>query len=422
MHRWSRWLILVWLVPIASCGGDAPKQQSSPPSAPIAVDVAIATAELPTIGLNYMGTTAPIQEVIVRSRIEGRLLELQVNAGDRVQAGQVIARLDDTNPATAVLQSEAEVLARESEVAQVRANIRSAQARVEEAKLNVQRSQADADRLSLLAKEGAVPQKTADDAQIALKTARQSLRAAEAQVLALQQAAESAASRVASQRALVRQQQERASYTTVTAPIAGVVLQRLTEPGNLLFAGNEIVKLGDLEQIKVMVMVSELEIGKIPLNTPAVVKIPAFPDRTWQGKVSRIAPSADPVSRQLPVEITVDNADGAIASGQLARVEFTQSQTPRVVVPLSALPERRDQPPAVFVLEKQGEKAIVRRREVKLGEKRGGRVEILAGLKAGTPYVVRSGGKLNDGDEVRLSALSEIQPQAGGQRRRPQRQ
>ncbi len=412
------------LLPLAGCdfagqvGGQAPRDTAVQQLT--AVEVAIAKLEAPpSAGVEYTGTSAPMREVAVRTRIDGRLLDLAVNIGDAVQAGQVIAQLDDTTPATALLQSEAEVSARQAEVAQAYANIRVATARVSEAQLQLQQAEAELRRLQLLAKEGAVPAKSAEDAQIAVRSAEQSLRALQAQVSAQRQAAQSAEERVRSQQALVSQAQERFSYTTITAPIAGLVLERVTEPGNLLFAGNEIIKLGDLSQIKVMVMVSELEISQVRPNSSVQVQFDAMPNRPFVGRVSRISPSADPVSRQIPVEIAIDNPERLIGSGQLARVRFAGAQQGQVIsVPASALADgqrRRNREAkdkqagtaSLFVVVKQGDNTIVRSRTVKIGDRRDGKVVILSGLEAGERYVARSGGRLKDGDQVRVSVLSE---------------
>jgi len=412
------------LLPLGACdfagqvGGQAPRDTTAPQLP--AVDVAIAKPETsPSASVEYTGTTAPMQAVAVRARIEGKLLDLAVNVGDAVRAGQVIAQLDDTTPATALLQSEAEVSARQAEVAQAYANISVASARLSEAQLQLQQAEAESRRLQLLAKEGAVPTKSAEDAQIAVRSAEQSLRALQAQVSAQRQAVQSAEERVRSQQALVLQAQERFSYTTVTAPIDGLVLERVTEPGNLLFAGNEIIRLGDLSQIKVMVMVSELEISQVRSASPVQVRFDAIPNRSFTGRVSRISPSADPVSRQIPVEITIDNSDRLIGSGQLARVRLAGKQQEQIIsIPTSALTGRRQRDEAksegrqertatLFVVVKEGGNTIVRSRKVQIGDRRDGKVVILSGLEAGERYVARSGGRLKEGDQVRVSVLSE---------------
>ncbi len=407
------------LLPLGACEVGSPAQAPPDPASQQlpAVEVAIARWEAsPSASVEYTGTSAPVQEVAVRARIEGRLLNLAVNVGDAVRAGQVVAQLDDTTPANALLQLQAEVSARQAEVAQAYANINAATARVAEAELQLQQAEAELRRLQLLAREGAVPTKSAEDAQIAVRSAQQSLRALQAQLNAQRQAVQSAEERVRSQQALVLQAQERLGYTTITAPITGIVLQRLTEPGNLLFAGNEIIRLGDLSQIKVLVLVSELEIAELRPNSAVQVRFDAIPDRQFTGKVSRIAPSADPVSRQIPVEVLVDNSDRRIGSGQLARVRFVGTAQGQVLrIPLSALAERQRRSTkaenkgegTVFVVVKEGDNTIVRSRKVRLGDRRDGKVVVLSGLKAGERYVARSGGRLKDGDQVRLSALSE---------------
>jgi HlyD family secretion protein len=408
-------MLALWAVlPLSACtiATQAPNRPEQT-DRPTAVEVSIAKPEPVTTAITYTGTTAPISAVAVRSRIEGRLLSLTVDVGDRVQAGQIIAQLDDTTPATAVLQSEAEVSAREAEVAQVYANISAANARVEEARLNLQRAQADAQRLTSLAQEGAVPQKTAEDAQIAVRSSAQNLRAAQSQANSLRQAALSAEERVRSQRALLLQQQERLSYTAITAPIDGFVLERTSEPGNLLFAGNEVIKIGDLRQVKIMVMVSELEMGEIQLNSPAQITLDAIANRQFQGRVSRISPSADPISRQIPIEITLNNPDRAIGSGQLARVQFTpKNQAQQIRIPVSALPPRNEQrtgdkkSATIFVIEAGESGTKVRSRKIILGDRADGKVVVRSGLKAGEKYVSRAGGRLKEGDKVRISVLS----------------
>ncbi len=411
----------ICLLPLSAC--EWVSQAYAPPdsggrSLP-AVEVAIAKLEAPTsASMEYTGTSAPGQEVAVRTRIDGRLLNLTVGVGDAVQAGQVIAQLEDTTPAAVLSQLQAEMSARQAEVAQAYANINAATARVAEAQLQLQQAQAELHRLQLLAQEGAVPTKSAEDAQIAVRSAEQNLRALQAQLSAQRQAVQSAQERVRSQQALLAQAQERFSYTTITAPIDGLVLERATEPGNLLFAGNEIIKLGDLSQIKVRVMVSELEIARVRLHSPVRVRFDALPDRQFLGKVSRISPSADPLSRQVPVEVTLDNSDRLIGSGQLARVQFADTgQKPVITVPVSALERQGRNPkadalqqPTVFVVVKEGDNTIVRSRKVQIGDRRDGKVVVLSGLEAGERYVARSGGRLKDGDQVRVSALSEGLP------------
>ncbi|MEI6331010.1 MAG: efflux RND transporter periplasmic adaptor subunit [Pseudanabaena sp. ELA645] len=431
---------------------DASQAQVQTQKPAVAVDVAIASSDVSQSETEYTGTTAPIREVSVKSRIEGRLIDLAVDIGDRVEAGQAIAQLDDAVLSATVLQAEAEVAARESEVSQASAAVGNARAQVERARVEYQQSQADANRFTQLAKDGAVSSQTAEAANTRALSAEQSLRSAEQQVNLQQQTVGASSQRVLAQEAIKLRELERQSYTTITAPINGLVLEKVSETGNMLFAGNEVLKLGDFSQVKVIVLVSELEISKVRLNQSVNVRFDTFPNQKFTGTVRRISPVADPVARLIPVEVVVPNRDDKLGSGQLARVQFAGKQEKQIIIADSALeaagrpaaqpakdaaatknPENKSsenkgsekanaKPNAnsnkasdkgkprtgnVFVITGEGKDAIASARQVTLGNRRDGKVVILSGLKEGDRIVVRSGGKLQDGDAVKLSVLSE---------------
>ncbi|GBO51883.1 hypothetical protein APA_3464 [Pseudanabaena sp. lw0831] len=428
-------------VGIISCGAakEATQAQTQSQKPSIPVDVAIAKFDSLQGLTEYTGTTAPIREVSVKSRLEGRLLDLNVDVGDRVEVGQAIAQLDDAVLSATVLQAEAEVAAREAEVSQASAAVGNARAQVERARLEYQQSQADANRFTQLAKDGAVSSQTAETAITRARTAEQSLRSAEQQVSLQQQTVGASSQRVLAQEAIRLREQERQSYTTITAPISGVVLERVSETGNLLFAGNDVLKLGDFSQVKVIVLISELEISKVRLNQSVDVRFDTFPNQKFTGTVRRISPVADPVARLIPVEVVVPNRDNKLGSGQLARVQFSGRQERQIAIAETALEVagRPTQSPkdvntntqatpktdtkssanasdkgkpktgTVFVLTGDQKEPKVMARKVTLGDRRDGKAIILSGLKEGDRIVVRSGGKLQDGDSVKISVLSE---------------
>ena len=441
---------LLILVAIASLTGvtagcssqnnkDASQAQAQGQKTAVAVDVAIATLEAIEAENEYTGTTAPIREVSVKSRLEGRLLDLSVDVGDLVENGQAIAQLDDRVLSATVLGAEAEVAAREAEVSQAKAAVGNARAQVERARLQYKQAQADANRLTKLLKEGAVTSQAAENATTEARSAEQSLRSAEEQVNLQEQTVGASSQRVLAQEAIKSKEQERQSYTTITAPISGVVLERVSETGNLLFAGNDVVKLGDFSQVKVIVQISELEVNKVRLNQSVSVRFDTFPNQKFTGTVSRISPVADPVARLIPVEVVVPNRDNILGSGQLARVQFTGRQQRQITIAETALEAagRPSQPPkdaantqlakpktdpksnantkdkgkpktgTIFVITGDPKEPKVSARKVTLGDRRDGKVVILSGLKEGDRIVVRSGGKLQDGDAVKLSAISE---------------
>ncbi len=435
------------LVAVGGCGwlpkeaADAQTRapRAEKPAGATPVDVAIARTGTLSEQLESTGTTLPVREVSLRPQVEGKLLELNADVGDTVQKGQVIARLDDALQMSAVVQAEAELAARKSEVARAEAEVSNARTKVEEARLQLQQAQADANRLEQLYKEGAISAQAAEQERTAARTAEQALRSAQTQVATQQQAVAAAQGRVVAQQAILAQVRERLSYAVLTSPIAGSVLQRVTEPGNLVQPGSEILKIGDFSQVKVAVDVSELELSNIRVGQTVRVKLDAYPLENFTGVVRRISPAADPQARRVPVEVTIPNSSGKIGSGLLARVSFQSRQAQRVIVPVAALEaggrgrggagekgstaavgsslverriasrasEHRSSEGVVFVVSGEGKEVKVSARSVELGERANGQVEILSGLNAGERFVARAGKPLKDGEAVRLSILSE---------------
>ncbi|WNN91046.1 efflux RND transporter periplasmic adaptor subunit [Gloeocapsopsis dulcis] len=392
------------------------QQRQSSENQTTPVDIATARTGRLTEQPEYTGTTAPAREVSLRSQVTGQVLNMTVDIGDPVNQGQTVARLDDALLVSAVNQAEAELASLRAAVARAQNQVSNAQAQVERSRLELQQAQADLARQQRLLQEGAVPAQQAEQARTEAQTAVQILRAAQEQVRTEQQAVAAAQSQVTAQQAVVAQARRQQSYARLTAPIAGKVMQRLTEVGNFVQPNTEIVRIGDFSRIQVNVEVSELELASIRQGQAVTVRLDAFPDESFTGEVSRISPAADQTARLIPIQVVIPNNNGQIGSGLLARVQFESEVTQRVVVPQTALSPnaaqgtRQEQESTIFVVaegtatEKEG---TVTARSVTLGESANGQVEILSGLQAGERFVARSGGTLTDGATVRFSILSE---------------
>ncbi len=477
-HRGCPWVVLAALsVALAGCGRQAPgggaaaqtgQAGAGRAGGPAAVDVVLASEGTLRPEREYTGTTRPTREVTLRARTEGRLLTLAADVGDRVARGQVLARLDDDLLRAAVSQAEAELASRQSELTSAQTQVGAARTRVEQARLNLTQQRADADRYAFLAREGAGPRQTAEQARTAALTGAQVLRSEEQQVRNLQAAVQAAQARVRAQRAAVAQQRERLSYAVLRSPVTGYVTQKLSDVGNLVQPGGEILRLGDFRLAQVDVQVSELELPGIRLGQTVRVLLDAYGDRQFLGRVDRISPQADPVTRLVPVTITLPNPDSRIGGGLLARARFGQTAERKIVIPETALQTAGRGPGAggpapggppagaagapqaggadavrartasagdqenvetVFVIAGEGGTAAsagaangreggqaprasartytVAARRVRVGARADGQAEILSGLRAGDRVVSRSAGPLTDGAPVRPSILSE---------------
>jgi RND family efflux transporter MFP subunit len=379
------------------------RQQESLPK----VQSAIAQTQLLQDPLTYKGDTAPQQVVSLRSQAEGQLEQLIVDVGDPVQKGQVLAQLNDTLLQTNIAEAEAELASRLAEVNRARNQVKNAKIQLEQAQAQAEQAQADARRLKNLAEQGAVPKQDAEVAQTEAIVAQKQVRAAREQIRIETDAVATAQEQVQVQRSIIAQAQERLSYSTLKSPITGVVLDRVTDPGNLIQPGDEVLTIGNFQNVKVRVAVSELALSKINQGQRVKVKLDAFPNESYTGTVTRISPAANPQTRQVPVEVTVPNPQGRIGSGLLARVSFPRQERKRVVIPEAALQQETENNTAtVFTLNTTTKPPTVQAQTVQLGDRANQKVEILSGLSPQTRYIIRSSRPLTSGDAVRLSALS----------------
>jgi HlyD family secretion protein len=402
-------------VALTSCGvlpereAQAQQEQGQRGNGAVAVETAIARAGSLTSQLEYTGTTEPVRQVSLRSQVEGQLLDLAVDVGDRVRQGQVLARVDDRILLTDVNQARAELAALRSEVAESEAQVSDAEALVRSAQAELEQARADAQRFETLAENEAITAQQAEQARTTLRTAEEAVQSAWQQVRTRQQTVVAAVGRVRAQEAVLAQVEERRTYAVLRSPINGAVLEKVTEPGNLVQPGNEVLKLGNFNEVKVVVQVSELELADLRVGQTAMVKLDALPDQELSGRVTRISPAADPTARLVPIEVTIPNVEGRIGSGLLVRVQFSSGTAqPQVVVPESAIGE--GDAPTLFVVQGEGEQAKAVARSVQVGDRANGQVVILSGLEAGETFIASSSRPLKDGQPVRLSILSETAP------------
>lgn len=394
------------------------------PAKPAAVDVAVAQPASIEPDVQYIGTTFPVREVALRSRVEGQIIDIVADMGDRVEQGQEVVRIDNSLSESIVTEAKAELAALESEVASSQASVNDVRAQVQQARLDLQQARSNLVRNEQLVERGAIAKQDAEIAKTEVGKAEQALRSIEQQVENRLAAVAAAQRRVAAQSALVAQEQRRQSFTVLTSPVTGAIVDRVLEPGDLAQPGSEILRLGDFSQIQVKVEISELDLARIKTGQAAQVRLDAFPDQTFTGQVTRISPAADAMARLIPVEVTMTNSNRRIGQGLLARVSFANQGVSNIVVPETAIQVAGDSSKnqdhkssqalegTIFVLQRIGEQATVSARQVQLGKRANSQVEVISGLESGEEFVVRSSKQLEDGEQVRLSFISELSESA----------
>jgi membrane fusion protein (multidrug efflux system) len=188
----------------------------------------------------------------------------------------------------------------------------------------------------------------------------------------------------------------RLADTYIRAPFAGRVGLRRVSLGTLISPGTVITTLDDLSAIKVDFAVPELNVGELRSGQAIAARSSAYPGRNFVGKVASVDSRVDPGSRAVMVRALVPNRDGALKAGMFLTVDLSKERRAALMVPEQALvPEQARQ----FIYVVQGPK--VNKREVKLGRREPGFVEITDGLRAGDHVVIEGTLKLREGSLVR---------------------
>ncbi|MGA1263850.1 MAG: efflux RND transporter periplasmic adaptor subunit [Prochlorothrix sp.] len=405
----------------AGCGGEAPKEAEAPQGGgggprgqqvqggSVTVDVAIAAAQTLEADLEYTGLTEPRQRIELRAQVQGQLVGLGVDVGDRVRAGETIGQLDATLLQADLVNAQAERASQQFEQAEAQSELAEVQAQYAEIQAQLEQAAIDAQRLQQLATEGAVSQQAAEQGETKRRSLEASLKSLTERIRTRQQAIQVAAAQVAAQEAIVRQAQERLTYAQLKAPQDGVVMERLVDPGDLVQPGQAVLSLGDFAELQVRMEVSDLDIRQIRPGQQVSITLDAVPGATLPGLINRIAPIASN-NQQIPIEVRMPNPQGQLGAGLLARITVPSNSQPQIVVPESALEVGAGETKQVFVVVPQpnGEgETVVEARSVRVGRSSKGQVEILEGLNVGEVYVVRSASPLEAGQVVQRSLLSE---------------
>ena len=372
-----------------------------------AIDVAPVEREALNPPVEYIGTSQAFQEVTLRSQSEGQLLQLNVNVGDRVSQGQIIGQLDDSLAQVAITREKALLSRLNSQIEEAKAEIVSAEAEVKTAEIRLLQAQIDLDRLAKLNEEGAIAKRDVEIAQTEVQTNQQLLTAARSQVKVREARVVTIENEILSQQAVITAEEKRLTFTQIKASSDGYISEKLTEVGSLIRTGEEIVKIADFNPIKVVINVSELDLKNISLNSRAKVIFDAFEQEEYIGIIETISPLADNQTRQIPIELLVSNSDRKITSGLLSRVTFISEGKTPIVIPESALKlQNQSAENIVFIFDQSTGENRVKARKVTIGQSKNGKVEIISGLNIQDKIAVQSTRNLEDGEKVRVSAIS----------------
>jgi RND family efflux transporter MFP subunit len=333
---------------LAACGGD-PAPQTGAPSEATPVRAVAAESVRVTDTVRAVGVLAPRDELRLSFKGGGVIETMAVEAGDRVRAGQTLAVLKQAEVDAAVAQATE----------------------------GVEKARRDLERARQLRADEVATQEQVEDLTTAYNVARAGLQAA----------------------------RFNARYARIDAPADGVVLQRLARANELVQGGQPVLVLGATGAGWIVrVGLADRDAVRVNPGDAVSVAFDAFPDRRFEGRVSRIGSSADPYTGTFEVEIDVAPDGARFARGLVAKVEIALQGAAggpaQTLVPVTALVEADGPVATVYVLD--AAQGVARRREVTVGAIVGERVIVVEGLEPGEQVVTDGATWLTDGHAVRV--------------------
>lgn len=342
------------------------------------------------------GKIQPITKVEVKSKASGIVEKLFVDINDRVHKGQELAQLDQQ-------EIQAQVEAQRAELAAAQANVGTYQANIEQDKVNAAAPdlpmyKQTLDRNLQMAHDGIVSQQALDNANRDYLAALNKRDAAHAQIGVDTARLKQARAQVMQAEASLKQLEEQLSYTTIVAPMDGVILSRDVEKGDavssILVLGSTatlIMTEGDINQVYVQGKVDEADIAHVYMNQPARIKVESFRDRIFNGKVTKIAPlgvEKDNVTT-FEVRVSIDNPGGELKANMTANAEILLNEHKHVLtIPENAVIYDGQKHASVEIPDKS-QKEGTRKIPITVGLSNGNVTEVLSGLKEGDQVVLQ---------------------------------
>src|SRR5215469_15371497 len=421
--KWaSRWIILgVLLFLLAGSWRMLSSKLDTAPVVEIERVRAVSAASAPEgVVLNATGYIVAAHKIEVAAKVIGKVNWIGVDKGDHVREGQVLVRLEDDEYQAQLQQARGQLAnlqarldeavhgSRPEEVAQAQANLDSAKADLADAKVTL-------DRTKELIRENLTPKQSLDDAQARYDGANHKVNSLQKafELVRLgprQEEIDALRGQVEQAKGALAYAQNQLANTIIHAPVTGTILERAVEKGEFVttsFVGDRgakgyVVSPADLNDLEVVLDISQNDFAKLHSAQHGIVTTDAFPARKYDGFIKEISPEANRQKATVQIKVKVVKPDDYLRPEMNASVAFLADAKPEsasnaqakpvVLVPASAV---RDG--AVFVL--FDGKAV--RRTVKTGAANGASVRIEEGLNGGEDLILAPPAALKDGDRVR---------------------
>jgi RND family efflux transporter MFP subunit len=322
------------------------------------------TVELP-------GEFLPFLAVSLHAKVPGYVERILVDRGSVVKEGDLLAEMSAPEMSAQIAEAESKVQAAQADHIQAEAQLAAAQSTYDRMKKAAETPGAIAGNEVILA------EKQVDAARALLTSREQATRAAESAVRSLQ---------------------DLKAYLKISAPFEGVITERMVHPGALVGPGNDVALLviQQVSHLRLVVPVPEEDVSGIVNGASVPFQVPAWPERSYTGKVARISHALDSKTRTMAVELDVMNRDGALAPGMYPTVKWpVRRSRPALFVPKTSVVTTTER--TFVICDRNGQAEWV---DVKKGVADGDFVEVIGNLKPGDKVVRRATDEIREGTKL----------------------
>jgi RND family efflux transporter MFP subunit len=381
----------------AGCGAEGTTVKAESKPEPVAVDIAHVESRSIDRYLRVTGSLVADEQAEVSAEAPGRVIGVPVERGSQVAQGAVLARISATETSAQLLEAEANA-------AQIEARLGLSGGQpfdpkrvpdVMNAQASLDLATAEFSRIKSLLDQKVVSQSEYDQRRAQVDAAQQQFQMA-------QNVAEQSFRSLQAARARVELARKAFADTTIRAPFAGLVAERVVSVGDYVTRGAHVVTIVRVDPMRVELTVPEQAVSLITDGQPVQIAVDAYPGQTFAARVRYVSPSLRTDQRALTVEAVAPNPDGRLKPGLFATAAIQQpAGAPALLVPFTAV-ETIAGTSRVYVV--KGGK--VEERIVTLGETIGQQVELTSGVVKGETIAAAPKGHLTDGLDVRARAQS----------------
>ena len=357
----------------------------------------------------YAARILPATQVDVIPKVGGRVVSVYADVGDAVAKGQTLFTIDKSDYAAQLRQADATLrsaqanLERSNDASQ-ESQVLQAQGALDQAVVGRDEAKDVRDKTKKLFDQGAVSRQQMDDVESKLKAAEIQVDTATKSLALVRdksgaQTSEVLSGQVEAARAQADLAGNQVASTTVLSPLSGHVSYRDVEPGEIVGTSSLTFVVIDDSKVLAEAALSDRSVGWLSRGTKVSVEVPALGQRGMKtGSVDWVGPAVDPRTLLFPVRVALDNADGSIRPGMLARIRFPVEQRREALL----IPERSHftEDGLDYVMVAKDGRA--HKAQIVLGESDGSQVEVLSGLSAGDEIITAGQEFLSDGDMIRI--------------------